>query len=134
MGKLILTEGNSIMNDSLSVEAAKLLIEFISTTNYKLAPAGDGAFTSKDEATTHVSNAVYDSKEPLNVCFDTKQGNYWDSAEVSFDGSEWFIYEHGMGGQSAKGKSIQEAIESFRLKHDSTCKYYPVELIINDNL
>ena len=122
------------MNNSLPIQAAKQLIEFISTTNYELAPVGDGLFSSKSEAITHVDSAEYDCEEPLNVCFDTKQGNYWESAQVSFDGSEWFIEDHGMGGKSSKGKNIQEAIEAFRLEHDSTCDYYPVELTVHEQL
>lgn len=122
------------MNNSLSVQAAKQLIEFIGTTNYELAPHGDGVFSSMSEAVAHVDSSEYDSKEPLNVCFDTKQGNYWESAQVFFDGSEWFIEDNGMGGKSSKGISIQEALIAFRLEHDATCDYYPVELTFNEEL
>jgi hypothetical protein len=122
------------MNNSLPAQAAKQLIEFINTTNYELAPHGDGLFSSLSEAVAHVDSAEYDSEEPLNICFDTKQGDYWESAQVSFDGSEWFIEDHGMGGKSSKGKSIQEAIEAFRLEHDSTCDYYPIELMFTEEL
>lgn len=122
------------MNNSLSVQAAKQLIEFIGTTNYKLAPHGDGLFSSMSEAIAHVDSPMYDSEEPINVCFDTKQGNYWESAQVTFQDSVWFIDDHGMGGKSSKGNSIQDAIESFRLKHDPTCDYYPVELMFNEEV
>ena len=116
------------MNISLSVQAAKQLIEFISKTNYQLAPAGDGNFSSKDEALAYVDSAKYDEKEPLSVCFDTRKGDYWESAVVSFNGSLWFLEDYGMGGKSSQGRSIQEAITAFRLKHDPTSGYCPVEL------
>jgi hypothetical protein len=119
------------MNSTLSVNAAKLLIEFISTTNYELAPEGDGLFSSISDAINHVESTEYDCEKPLNVCFDTKQGNYWESAQVTFQDSVWFIEDLSMGGISSKGESIKEAIESFRLKHNPTCDYYPEELTFN---
>jgi hypothetical protein len=121
-----------IMSNSLSVQAAKQLIEFISTTNYELAPHGDGTFSSASEAVDHVNSTGYDVVRPLDVCFDTKQGNYWEGAQITFQDSEWFIEDLEMGGKSSKGKSIQSAIEAFRLKHDLACDYCPVELILNE--
>jgi len=122
------------MNESLSVADALILIDFISGTNYRLAQHGDGLFSSKQEAITHVNSCLYNPEETLNVCFDTKQGNYWESAQVFYSDSQWSIVDIGMGGLSSSGKSIKEALESFRLKHDATCDYYPVKLkITNEN-
>lgn len=121
------------MNNTLSVSAAKTLIEFIDKTNYELAPHGDGQFSSKQEALTFVMSDSYDAEEPINVCFDTAQGNYWESAEVFFENDIWFIEDAGMGGMSSSGESIRSALVSFRAKHDSTDGYYPVELALNEN-
>ncbi|MBO1897739.1 hypothetical protein HNW13_018535 [Shewanella sp. BF02_Schw] len=122
------------MTNSLSVNAAKELIDFINNTNYQLAPFCDGAFSSKSEAIAYVEGAEYNSEEPLSICFNTRQGNYWDSAQVTFSDSEWFIEDQAMGGKWSKGESIQKAIEAFRLLHNPTCNYYPDELIFNAHL
>ncbi|MFT5852142.1 MAG: hypothetical protein ACI87J_002118 [Colwellia sp.] len=120
------------MINTLSVNAAKKLIEFIDKTNYQLAPHGDGLFSSKQEALTFVTGDSYAPEEPLNVCFDTAQGNYWQSAEVFFENDNWTIEDRGMGGMSSSGESIGSALVSFRAKHDSTDEYYPVELALNE--
>ena len=117
--------------NSLSVEAAKRLIDFISKTNYKLAPADDGAFYSQADAIAYVESDKYDEEQALSVCFDTQQGDYWERAQVTCNELEWFVEDLGMGGQSANGDSIQAALEAFRLKHNPTCAYYPVELVFN---
>jgi len=119
------------MTNSLPIIAAKALIEFINKTNYELAPHGDGQFSSKDEAISFVDSNEYNPEEPLNVCFDTKQGDYWESAEVTFQQSTWCIEDSGMGGLSASGDSIKDALVAFRSKHDATCGFYPVELFLD---
>jgi|TARA_R110001583_G_scaffold64030_4_gene186610 hypothetical protein len=121
------------MVNYLSVEAAKQLIDFISMTNYKLAPLGDGIFSSSTDAIAYVESVDYDKEQALSVCFDTQQGNYWESAQVTFNELEWFVDDLGMGGQSAKGDQIQAALEAFRLEHNPTCAYYPVELVFTED-
>lgn len=118
------------MNNSLPVEQAKELIDYISLTNYLIAPLGDGNFGSKDEALAHVESTKYDPDEPLDVCFDTKQGNYWERAQVTYQDSVWFIEDLQMGGHSSKGITIESALKAFRIEHDPTCDYYPVELAL----
>ncbi len=116
------------MSNTLSRSAAKQLIEFIFNSNYKMSPFGEGVFNSKEEALSFVNSAKYDENEPLNVVFDCKKGNYWDGAQMSFDGVLWYMEDHGMGGKCSDGKTIQEALVNFRLKHDPSCQYYPEEL------
>lgn len=107
------------------------LVNFIADkTNYEISSEGEGLYT-KDEAIAFVNSDIYDPEVPLNVCFDTKQGDNWESASMSFDGDSWLVDDFSMGGHSANGQSIEEALVNFRLKHDSTCDYYPVELIVN---
>ncbi len=116
------------MKRTLDISAAQELITFIAETNYELAPYGDGLFLNSSEAAAHVNSGEYDPEIPLNVCFDTKQGDCWESASVSFDGSDWHIDDSSMGGKSSKAKGIKEALVSFRLAHDKTCDFCPVEL------
>lgn len=117
-------------NRSLSVKAAEQLIEFIFSTNYLVAAFGDGCFNSKSEALAHVHSCKYKTSQPLSICFETKQEDYWESAEVTFDGTTWFVEDTSMGGHKASGKTINEAIENFRLTHNPACKYYPAKLIV----
>ena len=119
------------LQDQLSVHDAKELIEFISNTNYRIAPHGDGAFDTKDEALLHVESEDYDPELPLQVCFDTAQGNYWDSIEITCSDSVWHGDDGQMGGHSASGNSIEEMLVAFKHKSDPTCKYSPVALLIN---
>ena len=119
------------MTPTLSINAAIQLIEFIENTNYRTCRLDEGAFSSKQEAITHIHSNEYDIEEPISVTFDTAQGDYWDDAQVFFDGSTWFVDDVNMGGLSSSGKSIEEALVNFRLLHDSTSQYYPVELIVS---
>ncbi|MDP2566458.1 hypothetical protein [Pseudoalteromonas marina] len=116
------------MNNTLEITKAKELITFISKTNYELAPYGDGLFLNQNEALAHVDSNEYDPAIPLNVCFDTKQGENWESASVSFEGNPRHIIDSSMGGNSSKAKSIKDALISFRIAHDETCDHYPIEL------
>ncbi len=119
------------MERTLSVDAAKLLIDFIYSTNYQLAPEGDGLFESKDEAISFVESENYNPEEPLHICFDTKQGNYMDSVVASFDGTVWEVEDYQMGGAYASGESIEEALKTLRSKFDPEEDFCPVELIVN---
>lgn len=118
------------MEKQLSVSSAKHLIEFIFNTNYRLAPDGDGLFESKEEALTFVESSEYNPCAPLNVCFDTKQGNYWDSVSATFNGEIWEMEDYSMGGAYASGTTIEEALINLRMQCDLDDDFCPVELSI----
>lgn len=117
----------------LSVESAKQLIEFIFSTNYFIAPNGDGIFSTKEEAIHFVESHEYLPEEPLSVVWDTKQGNYCDSVVVTFDSENqvWEMEDHQMRGGYANGNTIEEALGNFRAKYDPTEDFCPVELVIS---
>lgn len=119
------------MVTKLSVEDAKKLIAFIETTNYKLAPYGDGQFESKQDAIDYVESDQYKPREALNVCFDTMQGDCWDSITVTYEDEAWTGIDHSMGGHTMTGDTIKEMLISYRELHDLNCKYTPIALIVN---
>jgi len=115
----------------LSVEKAKELASFIYKTNYKLAFLGGDLLDSEEEALVLIEHDDYDSQEPLSVCFDTKQLNYWDSAEVHFKDGLWHADDIQMGGLSCSSESIEALLIEFRSLYDADDDYCPVELIIS---
>lgn len=119
------------MTNILKPDAAKQLIEFISNTNYRLCPEGDFPFKSAEEAINYVESDQYDPSEPINVCFDTKQGNFSDTVVAYFNGTHWRMEDLSMGGAHAIGTTIEEALVKYREKFDVDDKYCPVELILN---
>ncbi|EGR3229043.1 hypothetical protein ACXHQ0_16875 [Vibrio antiquarius] len=118
------------MEKQLSVSAAKQLIEFIFSTNYRLAPDGDGLFASKEEAISFVESSEYNPCNPLCVCFDTKQGSYWDSVSATFNGEIWEMEDYSMGGAYASGTTIEDALINLRKQCDLDDDFCPVELSI----
>ncbi len=117
----------------LSVESAKQVIEFITNTNYFVAPNGDGIFDSKEEAIRFVESNEYRPDEALSVVWDTMQGNYCDSVVVTFDAENqvWEMEDHQMGGVCANGNTIEEALGNIRAQYEPTEDFCPVELVIN---
>lgn len=117
---------------TLSVESAKQLIEFIFNTNYFIAPHGDGIFDSKEEAIKFVESTAYQPDEPLSVVWETIQGNHSDSVMVTFDTENqlWELEDPQMGGFYASGNSIEEALGGIRSQYTPTEAFCPVELVI----
>lgn len=118
------------MEGQLSIDAALELIDFISRTNYGLAPVGDGLFDSKQEAIAFVKSSEYNPCEPIDVVFDTRQGNYCDAVSVTFD-DDWMVEDLAMGGKSARGDTIEAALRNFRAQYDPNDKYCPIALIVD---
>ena len=114
---------------NLPVESALLLIEFVSKTNYEISASESGILSTK-EAVDHVNSTDYSPDCPLNVVFDTNQGNYWDSVEVGHEDGVWLGIDYSMGGVSVSGESIEEMLVAIRKSQDKTCKFSAVELIV----
>jgi len=119
-------------NRILSAENAILLIEFVSTTNYKLARLHSGLFISKKAALAFVNSAEYDPEDGggIEVCFDTQQGEYWDSVEVTYDDGLWHGEDLAMGGVHLKAETIEKMLSALHEKGDVNCKHRPVQMVI----
>lgn len=115
----------------LNKQHAHQLIDFIRTTNYFIAPFGDGIFTP-DEAKKFVDSDKYLPEEPLNVCFETSTPDYIGSAEVTHNNTHWKIENPNIDGQIARSKHLQDALTQFRDKHNKNETDYPVELNTNN--
>ncbi|CAH7132517.1 conserved hypothetical protein [Vibrio chagasii] len=117
-------------DDNLSVEHAKELIAFAASTNYSLAPFGDSLFSSTEQAIEFVLSDNYEPNEALSLCFDTKQGNYMDSMEVTKVCDRWYAEDPSMGGRTVSGKTLEEMAKNihdeFEEKDSDFC---PVEII-----
>jgi hypothetical protein len=119
------------MNHTLPRVKAIEVAEFIDKTNYCVFDADEGAFESLEDAITFINSDKYDPDIPLAVIFNTARGDYHDDARISYEDGSWAAYDLSMGGKTAFGETIQDALVNFRLEHDSSCEYYPEELIIN---
>ncbi|ENI4487347.1 hypothetical protein ABXZ88_003219 [Vibrio fluvialis] len=116
---------------SLSVLAAKELISFIASTNYRVAPPADACFKSVQEAIDYVKSDEYNPLDPLVVVFECQGEDCWDGSPMYHDGNEWFIIDHGMGGVSGRGATILEALNDFRSRYGSDHSFRPVECIVS---
>lgn len=123
-----MTPNTTNVERTLSVVNAAALIAFVDNTNYTIAPHGDGAFNSKEEALTYINSDDYDPEEPLNVCFEVNNGT-WDSVVVTHEDSVWYAEDITMGGTTMCGGTIKSMLEDLHKKSDSTCQYAPVELV-----
>ena len=119
------------MNYKLPRKKAIEVAEFINNTNYCVFDANEGVFESVADATTFINSNKYDPDIPLAVVFNTARGDYHDDARISYEDGTWTAYDLSMGGKTAMGKTIQDALVNFRLEHDPSCEYYPEELIVN---
>lgn len=114
---------------NLSVKSALLLIEFVSKTNYEISTSEGGILSTK-EAVDHVNSEDYSPEIPLNVAFDTNQGNYWDTVEVGHEDGVWRGIDYSMGGVSVSGGSIEGMLVAIRNGQDKTCQFSAVKLIV----
>jgi hypothetical protein len=117
------------MKESLPIQAAEKLINFIDRSNYNVSPQNDGVFASTSEAIEHINSDSYDPEKPLRVVFGIGNGDYTENADVTFDGQTWSVTDQEISGKSGSGDTIESALIAFRNAHAPDSKYYPVELI-----
>lgn len=115
----------------LPLDKAKELIEFISKTNYFLAPYDGCFFVTKESALAFVESNCYEEDEPIKIFFDTAKGNYWDSMSVSFDNGKWIANDLQKESFKVVGDTIQEMVELIRDSCEPSSQFRPVKLIVN---
>lgn len=116
----------------LPIEMAKQLIEFVSSTNYRLSPYAGEFFVSKESALSFVESNLYDEEEPIHICFDSQEGNKWGCMEVSFNNGKWSAVENQDNGTKATGNTIREMLLSIRESADQESLHCPVELVFSN--
>lgn len=114
---------------TLTKSKAIEFINFVSeSTNYDISSEGECVY-SKKKALEFVNSDKYNPEKSIYVCFETRIGNT-ECASVYFFRNRWRIHDHSMGGLSASGDSIKNALNTFYIAHDRMADYCPVELVI----
>ncbi|ELP6118943.1 TPA: hypothetical protein I7730_15930 [Vibrio vulnificus] len=121
-----------LINDVLSVENAVKLVEYVSNTNYGFPPLDGIEFSPKDKVLEFVSSNDYIPEEGLELCFQTKQGDYVDSLNITCINGRWYGADNAMGGRTISGETIEELIRNvYDHYEDKECDNCPVELIVS---
>lgn len=115
--------------DILSVEDAKALITFVFQTNYQVMSQHSGPFDNMDKALAFINSDEYVPEELLLVCFATAE-DMGESVFVNRDAKGWWVDDGNMGGKSANGDTIEEALRNFRNEFAEDATDRPVELVV----